>query len=667
MTNRYFLSLKEEILVHLKDAFQNLAIELEQKENIAIKDELKQSLENLQIESIREESFGDYACTGAMDKKIREVYAKLKAEYKQPRNLATAISDILKKKKAKQAIFKNIEVAGPGFINLHLAPEIIVKHLLHLLALKKKALCLPQKLQNNIILEYISANPTGPLNVVSARAAALGDSCSNLLEAVGHRVSREYYVNDYGNQIQLLAKSIFLRYLENNGSILSFSPDNNEIRGDENKTELNKDNTGLPFPTEAYHGDYIKEISKELFTSTIQNNIKDDNNDKYKMPTLSKEKLNHFKALSKEKNNTAEFDKLIESTEIQSYLAKIATQAVQLILAKQKQSLSKFRVSFDNYFKESSLHATKALDAVYQKLEADIYSKDGALFFASTKYGDDKDRVIIRGDGRSTYFLADIAYHADKIKRNFTHIYSIWGPDHHGYIARLTGAVKALGYKGIFKVLLAQQVNILEDGQSIRMSKRKGRLISLDELIAEVPVDVLRYFFAMLSFNTPMDFDFRVAQDNSDKNPYYYVAYAHARICSIFRRAEKENIKPLAPEELKDYILAKNNDNSSENGTQPWEWTIQRRRLILETVRFVERMHEAAFALEPHQINNYLYQIAGLLSQFYGPEENRIIKQEAKLASCLLSVIEAVRLCLQIGLELLGTKAPQEMRKEKTD
>ena len=661
MKHDFSLSLKDRLKLLLERALLKLASEIKLDPNSLQK--VRESIAALELESIREESFGDYACTAAMEKNFREFYAQAHTEYRNPRNFALAICAKLKEDKESQENLESIEVAGPGFINLTLHKAMLGEYIIQMRAEREKLLLLAQEKRQKIIFEYVSANPTGPLNVVSARAASLGDACAQLCKAVGHEVTREYYVNDHGNQIILLGQSVLLRYLESCGGLLKFAEQNDSGK-------LVYPNTpGLPFPKEAYHGEYIKGLVQDLQKTKI-------------FSELTKEKIEELKKLSHEK----EPDKNLESQALQSFLSteemlsltqKLGHKAAAFLLEEQKESLKSFRVSFDNYFHESLLHDKEKLKEIQKKMakEGLCYQKDGAIFFRSTQYGDDKDRVLVRQDGRPSYFLSDITYHADKIERGFKHIYNIWGPDHHGYIARLRGAVQAIGYKGIFKLIIAQQVNLLKAGKALRMSKRAGRTLSLRELLEEVPVDVARYFFVMRSFSAPMDFDLAAAKDNSEKNPYYYVAYAHARICSIFRKAQEKKLSPLSNQKLRALFASseenlsceesasppKANASSNTETSQSWQWSPQRRRLLLQTARFMEEIQAAAEALEPHRLVNYLYTLAVFLSQFYGPQENRIIQQDPRLAGGLLAILEAVAFCLKKGLNLLGTEAPERL------
>ena len=611
---------------------------------------IKERLYSLELESIREESFGDYACTLAMEKAFRELYAKENKDFSKPRNFASAFCEKLREDKEGQETWERLEVAGPGFINLSLAPSILIEYMVQMRERKEEFLLLPEKKRKKIIFEYVSANPTGPLNIVSARAASLGDACAKLCKAVGHELTREYYVNDYGNQILLFGQSLLLRYLEKCGCSLKFA------QKDDAGNLYYPDASGLAFPKEGYHGEYMKEIVEDL-------------EKKNTFSKLNKEKgagIKELKKISsqKERQDLDALPMLLASfsfsmKEMQSLFQDLGQKAVFLLLQKQKENLKNFKISFDNYFHESLLHEKGKIFEIQKKLEKKglCYKKENAIFFRSTSYGDDKDRVLIRQDGRPSYFLADIAYHADKIERGFEEIYNIWGPDHHGYIARLTGAMEAMGYKGLFKVMIAQQVNLLEGTKTLRMSKRAGYTLSLQELVEEVPLSVARYFFVMRSFTAPIDFDLTLAKDESEKNPYYYVAYAHARISSIFRRADKEKLSPLSNHEFKKFLA----------NSETWEWTPERRRLLLQTVRFTEEVQAAAEALEPHRLPSYLYNLASFLSQFYVSKENRVIQQDPKTAACLLTILELVALCLKKGLNLLGTEAPERLLREGSE
>jgi arginyl-tRNA synthetase len=591
----------------------------------------------IRIEYSRDEKFGDYACTIAMDREWRSAAAAVHPEFTNPRKFAEAIVKSLQSAKGYAELFDSAEIAGPGFINLRLTPSLLE-------ACTREAVRegtgygrTARSQPKSIIFEFVSANPTGPLNIVSARSAALGDSCCNLLEAAGDRVHREYYVNDYGNQVDLLGRSCLLRMLESEGAKLKFAI--KDQKGDYSYPA----GPGLPFPPEGYHGEYLIEIVQLILGE----------NPGLKPPA---DVIRRAKELSKRSDNAGD---PIEQLELASLADDLGKRATEYFLSTHKLDLSRFRVRFDGFYSERSLHESHEVLAAKDRLGERVFTDgEGKILFRSTDYGDDKDRVIVRDDGRPTYLLADIAYHYTKIKRKFDRIYNIWGPDHHGYIARLAGAMQAMGYPSEdFRVLIAQQVNLLEDGKPVVMSKRTGKFITMKTLIEEIPIDVTRYFFVMRSFEAHLDFDFNLARDTSEKNPYYYVAYAHARIRSIFRKAAERGLIPAEAVGRPELLL--------ELKSSPIEMTEERRRLYWLVARLPEEVRDAADSIEPHRIVNYLYSLATALSRFYAPTENRIIDQEPSTAVSLLILLGGVAACLKNGLGLLGMEAPERMTREE--
>ncbi|PKL33724.1 MAG: arginine--tRNA ligase [Spirochaetae bacterium HGW-Spirochaetae-10] len=584
------------------------------------------------VENARDERFGDFACTSAMDNRLREICG-----IKNPREMATkiierlqalSVGDIAKKAGVRAAtiddIFSKVEIAGPGFINVMLQNDFLYAFTVTANAEAASYGRSQVEEPRNIVFEFVSANPTGPLNVVSARSAALGDSCCNLLEAVGEKVSREYYVNDYGNQVTLLGISCLFRTLEQEGIPMKFA-----VKSESGA--VHPDGPGLPFPAEAYHGEYLKEI-----VDTIKGGI-----------VIPVKEMDRLRELAHGNLKESDLSTKVFNDDLEGIAALFGKAAVDQFLSMQQADLESFRVRFDQFFRESSLHENGSVLKAAEDLKAYVYDDGGKKVFRSTDFGDDKDRVIVREDGRPTYLLADIAYHHTKIQRGFSHIFDIWGPDHHGYIARLAGAVKALGYpEDRFRVLIAQQVNLLENGQPVVMSKRTGKIITLRELIDEIPLDVVRYFFIMRSFEAHLDFDLAEARDTSEKNPYYYVAYAHARIRSIVQKAVERGVYA---------------GSIPEKAPGDLEWSEERRRLLLLIARFPEEVREAALSFEPHRLIVFLYQTASALSRFYGLRENKIIDLDASTASTLLAVLQGVAVCLKRGLGLLGMEAPDRM------
>ena len=594
----------------------------------------------IRVENARDEKFGDYACTVAMDREFRELYASKRPEFKNPRNFAQALADALKNDADNIGLFTAVDVAGPGFLNLTLAPQVLFEYAraaaVDPLNYGRSSKAEPRK----ILFEFVSANPTGPLNVVSARAAALGDSCCRLLEAAGEDVTAEYYVNDFGNQVNLLGRSCLLRHLEAEGVPVKFFE-----KAADGEGGAYPETPGLPYPSGGYHGEYLKDVVAAIVAE-----------DAALKPAA--QLVDELRELAKDKTVPEDF--LDSRPELLDCATAFGQAATNYFLETQKRDLKRFRVDFANFFRESQLHADGAVLAVRDRLGKNVYEdKDGKTLFRSTDFGDDKDRVIVRDDGRPTYLLADIAYHNTKIERGFTHVYNIWGPDHHGYIARLAGAMQALGFpEDRFRVLIAQQVKLLDNKQPIKMSKRAGQIISMAELMDEIPVDVSRYFFVMRTFESHLDYDLAEARDESDKNPYYYVAYAHARIASIFREAEARDLAMLPKRAAGDAGA----DASWQQAAENTELTAERRRLLVLCARFIEEVHDSALSMEPHRVCTYLYSLATALSQFYGQKENKVIDQDAAGAAALLAILQAVAVCLKNGLALLGMEAPDRMQ-----
>lgn len=524
----------------------------------------------IKIEYPKEAKFGDYSTPFALE--TARLIKKSPME----------TGEILKKYIKNNDIIGEVDVVKPGFINIYISFEHlfagIIKARTENINFGKKVKASP--LHYNI--EFVSANPTGPLNVVSARAAAIGDTIANLLEANGDSADREFYINDYGNQVNLLGISVIERI--------------KELRGED-----------FSFPDDGYHGKYIKEIAAWI-----------------------------------NENHSSEFDSIKNSSEAIKFAAG---KAIENNVKSQKQDLEDFNVVFKQWFKESTLHDSGDVLKTYSILESNnfIYEEDGKKVFKSTDFGDDKDRVVIRDDGRPTYLLADIAYHNNKLTRGYNRVVDIWGPDHHGYIARLSGAVEALGYeKEKFKVLIAQQVNLIMEGEAVKMSKRLGNFSTMRELIDEVGVDVSRYFFIMRSMDSHLDFDLNLAKKNSSENPVFYLQYAHARICSIFREAEKRGII-YNPEAVSPELL-----------NTPLAVTLM--KLI---VKFPEEISDAAENFEPHRIASFLIRIAQSYHRFY--TEQRILGDDIEATQTYLVLSDAARIVIRNGLKILGVSAPEVM------
>jgi len=542
-----------------------------------------------------------------------------------PRVIAEELSASLKEDPEIGAFFDQIRIEGPGFINFFISPGGNAKILSDLFISRDNLRSLMHTPKpDNILFEFVSANPTGPLNIVSARAAAVGDVICRLLEATGNKVEREFYVNDYGNQVRLLGISFAYRYLIKLGA-------------------------DLKLPDQCYQGEYVNQVLDDILNDVDQGNIS------FPEADFSVDKIIENVQASPEEN--VEPDSVTYPVEVEMLGEFFAPLAIEKLRSSQERDLLEFGVKFTRFFSEKQLHDQGKVEEVGKKLNdlGFVETSDGATLFTSTRFGDDKDRVIVRSDGRPTYLLADIAYHNNKIERGYNKIYNIWGPDHHGYIARLAGAVQALGFGTApdkneeFRVLIVQQVNMIEDGKPVVMSKRLGKFHTMADLLQAVPSDVVRYFFVMRSHSSHLDFDLDLASTQSRVNPVYYIQYAHARIHSIFRETG------FNPKET----LVENLEDGAEYLSGH-----KRNELLAHLWRYPETVLDASLALEPHGVCEYLYQCATHFTAFYHEKENRIV---AKLAEnpvegkLLLRICAATLLVLEDGLSLLGVSAPEQM------
>lgn len=470
-------------------------------------------------------------------------------------------------------------IAGPGFINFYLKGRVLYDSLASIIEKGDSFGQLPQKNVKKIQVEYVSANPTGLLHVGHGRGAACGSALVNLLRAAGYPVASEYYINDAGNQIDHLAESVNARYLQ------CFGVD-------------------AQIPDDGYHGQDI------IDTAQV---IKDRDGDKYL----------HMDEGAR--------------------LAALKEIALKEKLECLKRDLRAFNVDFDIWFSERTLHPDAIRDAVETlKKTGDIYEKDGSLWLKSTAYGDDKDRVVIRDNGISTYLAADIAYHRNKFQRDFGKVINIWGADHHGYVARVKASLSMLGYNpDNLKVLLLQMVNLYRDGELVKMSKRTGQSVTLEELIEEVGTDAARYFFIMRSLDSQLDFDINLAKSQSNDNPVYYIQYAHARIASLFRQAAEMGIDTGEAPELTLLTDDKEID------------------LIKKIIEYPEEIERAAADYAPQRIARYVYDLAGDFHSFYN--QCRCIGIEPELAKARLALCGVAQRVIRLALGILGISAPEKM------
>ncbi len=479
-----------------------------------------------------------------------------------------------------------IEIAGPGFINFTLSQSAVTSILSKLIEQGSEYGITTQRKGENVILEFVSANPTGPLNAVNARAAAVGDVLANILQKASANVHREFYVNDFGNQVDLLGKSVKARYQQ----------------------ALNID---VEFPEDGYHGEYIIDMAKDLIL-------------KHGSSLLDKEP---------------------------SFFAE---HAISHNVSRQKKDLENYQVTFDKWFSEKTIHEQNLLESVFKKLQDTgfIYEKEGKQWFAATRFGDDNDRVMIRDNGIPTYFMADTAYHQDKFDRGFNHLIDIWGPDHHGYIPRMSGVLQALGHPAdSFTVLIVQQVNLIKDGQPYKMSKRAGRFILMEDVLDEVGSDAARFFFVMRTSDSQLDFDLDLATKHTADNPCFYVQYAHARIHSIYAKYEEQG-GSIGDIEFSSVDLS--------SLTAPEELD-----MIKKLGQFPQVLASCAQTLDVHHLPYYLYDLSSLFHNYYNlgkdRPELRIVTDDEAATRARLALITGLRIVIHEGLKLLGVSAPESM------
>ncbi|PAF27015.1 arginine--tRNA ligase [Shouchella clausii] len=522
------------------------------------------------LEAPKDKAHGDFATNIAMQ--------LARIAKKAPRAIA---EELVANFDRKQAGIEKIEIAGPGFINFFLDNGYLRELIPQVLTEKDDYGSSDVGQGEKVLIEFVSANPTGDLHLGHARGAAVGDTIANIMEKAGYKVSREYYINDAGNQIENLAASLNARYLQ--------------ALGEEK-----------PMPEDGYHGQDIIDIAKQLV---------DEVGDQYRQMD-EKERL----AFMREYGLKKELEKI-------------------------KQDLNAYRVEFDKWFSETSLYESGQVKRGLQVLKDknETYEKDGATWLRSTAYGDDKDRVLVKQDGTYTYLTPDISYHLDKFDRGYDRLIDVLGADHHGYIPRMRAAIQALGYDpDRFNVQIIQMVSLFQGGEKVKMSKRTGKAVTLRELMEEVGVDATRYFFAMRSPDTHLDFDMDLAVSKSNENPVYYIQYAHARVCSILRQGEELGIPYSA-----------NTDLSPIASEKEYE-------LLKAIGEFPGAVAEAATKQIPQRIANYAYDLAQALHSFYNV--TRVIDTENKdLSAARLALMKATQMTIKNALALLGVEAPEKM------
>lgn len=538
------------------------------------------------LERPREEGHGDWACTIAM--------RLAKAAHMNPRAIAQVIVDHL----PANNLVESFEIAGPGFINLSLTnasfQAVVSEARQQGSDFGKSELSEPCKVN----LEYVSANPTGPMHVGHGRWAALGDAIARVMRHAGYSVDEEFYINDQGNQMNVFGNSIVVRY--------------QQLLGQD-----------VEMPEACYGGAYIKDIAQAIID--------------------------------------ADGDKWLDANEDER-LVDFRERGYAMMLDSVKDTLSTFGNNFDTWFSERSLFVADENGETKQQRAFDVmnekgllFEAEGATFFRSTDYGDDKDRVLVKANGDLTYFMSDVAYHYDKMQRGYDRLIDIWGADHHGYIQRCKAMMAAWGYPDALEVVLGQLVNLLRDGEPVRMSKRTGEMVTFQELIDEVGVDATRYLMLSKSADQAIDFDIEVAKKQDSSNPVYYVQYAHARICSILRKAGEArgmNVESAGIEE----IVAELGLDDIDLSPLAHESELA---LMRKMADFSELVAGAARDRAPFRLTHYAQELAGLFHSFYG--NCHVLGEEESVERARLALVDSTRIVLALSLDLLGVSAPERM------
>ncbi len=551
----------------------------------------------LNAETPKNEEFGDFAVNVSSFARFAKLSPAVIAQ-----NVAAEI---------KENDLETNTVAG--FINFKLGKSFLNASVAEILNNKKDFGSNDSGHGEKVLLEYVSANPTGPFHIGHGRWAAMGSALANLLKFAGYDVTQEFYINDAGNQIKNLGKSLHIRVLQELGEKIDFPADEIERKS-------------------YYPGDYLIPVAKAFVN----------------------EEPEYAKSLSK-----------ALSVEQLQHLSDFARKRM---LELQKELLNKFNTHFDVFYSELELHKSGKVDACIQKLKEKglLYEKEDAIWFKSSEFGDDQDRVIKKSDGSNTYLTADIAYHYDKFERGFERLINIWGADHHGYVARMKASIEALGHDpNKLEVLLGQLVNLVINGEQTRMGKRKN-MVTLEDLVDEVGVDATRYWMIIRDINTTLDFDIELAKSNTDENPVFYVQYAHARACSIFRNATSERIdietKASKP------ALFKQDELETElmNANLDALWAVDdeksisaAKKLILKLEEFKSLILAAANHRAPYMLCKYLQELSGAFHQFY--TFSRVLSDDRELTLARLALVKAVSTVIENALGILGVSAPERM------
>lgn len=523
------------------------------------------------IEVPREKGHGEFATNLAMQLARTAKMA--------PRKIAEAVAENLD---LAGTPVERVEIAGPGFINFYLQPSWVYEVIPLIIQEDRNYGRVEMGEGQKVQVEFVSANPTGLLHMGNARGAALGDSLASILDFAGYRVSREYYINDAGNQIENFGRSLEVRFLQ----------------------QLGQD---IPMPEEGYHGEDI--------IDTVRGYIQ------------------------KHGTSLAEADAITRRK-------TLATYALEEKLTHIRNTLLDFGVVYDEWFSEQSLHDSGAIQRTLDELREKgyIYEHENALWFKATEFGDEKDEVVVRSNSIPTYFAADIAYHKNKFERGFNKVIDIWGADHHGHVNRMKGSMEALGYhRDDLEIILMQLVRLYRGGEIVRMSKRTGQFVTLEELVEEVGRDAARYFFVMRSPDSHLEFDLDLAKSQTNDNPVFYIQYAHARICSILRQLREQGRQLPKADEINPALLTEQAELD----------------LLRKLADFPTEIAAAAELMAPHRIARYLHDLAGLFHSFYN--SHRVITDDEALSQARLVLVDCVRIVLRNALGLLGLTAPEKM------
>lgn len=555
-----------DVTVVLKDLLSSTLVKMAVEKGVS-----PDSLPEVFLERPKREGQGDWASNVAMQ--VCRIFGE------KPRDIAQQLVDKL----SSDPLVTSVEVAGPGFINFYLAHSWIGNAVSAVLSCGSEYGRSDIGRGRSVQVEFVSANPTGPLHVGHGRGAAVGDIVGNILAFAGWKVQKEYYVNDAGLQMSNLGKSTQARYFE----LLNRSEE-------------------ASFPEDGYKGDYIYDLARQIIETEGERFLS--------MPL--DESLDYFKVYS-----------------------------ARVILDSIKTDLERFGVKFDKWFSEKSLYEDNLVQnaALTLKERGFTYEEEDAVWFRSTDFGDDKDRVLFRSNGVPTYFASDIAYHKNKFDRGFDRVIDVWGADHHGYVPRMRAGIEAIGKSSDdFTVSLIQFVNLLRNGQQVGMSTRSGQFVTLSDVIDEVGVDATRYYFVMRRSDSHLDFDLELAKKESTDNPVFYVQYANARIASIYRAMKERGITMADVSELDDSLIS----------------SVEEKKLTTRLSMFPEEVEKAAQELAPHRIVNYVHDLAGDFHSFYNA--HRVLDESPSRASRLL-LVEATRIVLSNALGILGISAPERM------